>query len=63
MTKQNEVERIYKKIAEIEDIITKECSQCKEHLAVLKKLYSRVADIEKAQIYQTATESVQKTSG
>ena len=63
MTKQNEVERIYKKIAEIEDIIAKECSQCKEHLAVLKKLYSRVADIEKAQIYQTVTESVQKTSG
>ena len=60
--RQNELERIYQKIAETENIIAKECSQCADHLAVLKKLYSRVNDIEKAQIYQTAIKSMQKTS-
>ena len=54
VSKQNEVSRIYQKIEEIECIVAKECSQCAEHLAVIKKLYSKVADIEKAQIYQAA---------
>lgn len=62
MTRQNELERIYQNIAETEKIIAKECSQCADHLAVLKKLYSRANDIEKAQIYQTAIKSMQKTS-